>query len=74
MKPYGLPRNNDCAAPDCADAHRFARPSRAYNLPGPGGDTRPFRSLRGGAARAIRRAYKRAERGAAKRALARGED
>jgi len=74
MKPYGLPRDPDAAAPDCADAHAFARPSGAYNVPGRGGDTRAFRSLRGGAARAIRRAYKRAERGAAKRALARGED
>ena len=74
MKPYGLPRNNDASAPDCADARTFARPAGAYNVAGPGGETRAFRSLRGGAARAIRRAYKRAERGAAKRALARGED
>jgi hypothetical protein len=74
MKPYGLPRLDDASAPDCADAHRFARPSRAYNVPGKGGETSAFRSLRGGAARAIRRAYKRAERGAAKRALARGDD
>ena len=29
MKPYGLPRLNDCAAPDCADAHRYARPAAA---------------------------------------------
>ena len=69
MKPYGLPRLSDCEAPDAADAHCFARPAAAYNVPGPGGDTRAFRSLRGGGAAAIRRAYKRAARAEGRAAI-----
>jgi len=69
MKPYGLPRLNDCAAPDCADARTFARPAAAYNVPGKGGEVRAFRSLRGGGAAAIRRAYKRAARAEGRAAI-----
>lgn len=61
MKPYGMARYDagDCDATGCA---ANGRATRIYALPGPGGDTRPYRSLRGGAKAAVRRPAKRAAR------------
>ena len=65
MIPYGLPRNDDVAHPDCADVLEYGLASRRRNLPGPGGDT--HNSVRNPAAKArARRRFARHARAAAK--------
>lgn len=61
MKPYGIPRNLDVEAPDCADIHTYAlKPSRG-NIRGLGGDF--HNSVRKSAnKRNIRRQYKKLAR------------
>lgn len=39
MKGYGLPRNTDVVAPDCADIAEYGLKSSVGHLQGPGGDT-----------------------------------
>jgi hypothetical protein len=61
MKPYGMTRLNagDDDAGGCKDN---GRATRVYNLPGPGGDVRAYRALRGGRKARVRRIIKRAAR------------
>ena len=42
MKGYGLPRNTDVAAPDCADINTYGLQSGSGNLPGKGGDIHSY--------------------------------
>lgn len=67
MKGYGLPRNTDVAAPDCADTATYGLKSSAGNLRGKGGDIHSnFRSSEAKAR--ARRTWKRAARAEGKAA------
>ena len=73
MKGYGLPRNTDVAAPDCADINTYGLQSGSGNLPGKGGDIRS--SFKNPARKAAhRRTWKRAARAEGKAACRQGEE
>ena len=68
MRPYGLPRNDDVAHPDCADIGYYALKSAAGSLRGKGGDHRGNHKNKASKA-ASRRFFKKAARRAAKAAI-----
>lgn len=70
MKALGMTRL-DAGDVDCAGCSGNGRATRVYNLPSKGGDTRAFRSLRGGKKASVRRLAKRVARAEGK-ALCKG--
>jgi len=61
MKAYGMARC-DAGDDDAVGCSTNGRATCTYNLPGPGGDTRAYRALRGGKKAATRRPAKRRAR------------
>lgn len=68
MKAYGLARR-DAGDDDAGGCAANGRATRVYNIPGPGGDARPYHSLRGGKKARARRPAKRAARAEGRAAI-----
>jgi len=60
MRGYGLPRNTDVGAPDCADIKEYGLASHKARLPGKGGDIRSVFKDPADKARARRRFARKA--------------